>query len=164
MRPLPKPTEARVRVVRLPDTVVFAADNQNVVIGFGLRAHVNVRVSRVPNQTSFNRIFRNASADRVMKLLGGYAYTTRKKLANEFRPGEGLVGQCMLEKRRILLTNAPSDYIMISSGLGEAAPLNIVVLPAIFEEEVKGVIERYQVPSRGVAARSIGRATALLPA
>jgi CheY-like chemotaxis protein/signal transduction histidine kinase/HAMP domain-containing protein len=83
----------------------------------------------------------NASAERVMKLLGGYAYTTRKKLANEFRPGEGLVGQCMLEKRRILLTNAPSDYIMISSGLGEAAPLNIFVLPAIFEEEVKAVIE-----------------------
>ena len=83
----------------------------------------------------------NASAERVMKLLGGYAYTTRKKLANEFRPGEGLVGQCMLEKRRILLTNAPSDYIVISSGLGEAAPLNIVVLPAIFEEEVKAVIE-----------------------
>jgi signal transduction histidine kinase/CheY-like chemotaxis protein/HAMP domain-containing protein len=83
----------------------------------------------------------NSNAERVMKLLGGYAYTERKKLANEFRPGEGLVGQCMLEKRRILLTHAPGDYIVISSGLGEAAPLNIVVLPAIFEEEVKAVIE-----------------------
>jgi HAMP domain-containing protein/CheY-like chemotaxis protein/signal transduction histidine kinase len=77
----------------------------------------------------------------MMKLLGGYAYTARKTLANEFRPGEGLVGQCELEKRRILLTNAPSDYIVVRSGLGEASPLNIVVLPVLFEEEVKAVIE-----------------------
>jgi methyl-accepting chemotaxis protein len=83
----------------------------------------------------------NADGMRVMKLLGGYAYTARKNLASEFQPGEGLVGQCALEKRRILLTNAPPDYVVISSGLGEAAPLNIVVLPAIFEEEVKAVIE-----------------------
>jgi HAMP domain-containing protein/signal transduction histidine kinase/DNA-binding response OmpR family regulator len=77
---------------------------------------------------------------RVMKLLGGYAYTARKKLANEFRPGEGLIGQCVLEKRRILLT-APGDYLVISSGLGDSVPVNIVVLPALFEEEVKAVIE-----------------------
>jgi signal transduction histidine kinase/DNA-binding response OmpR family regulator len=77
----------------------------------------------------------------MMKLLGGYAYTTRKNLANEFRPGEGLVGQCVLEKKRILLTHAPRDYIVISSGLGEAAPLNVVVLPVLFEEDVKAVIE-----------------------
>jgi CheY-like chemotaxis protein/HAMP domain-containing protein/signal transduction histidine kinase len=79
--------------------------------------------------------------ESMMKLLGGYAYTERKNLANEFRAGEGLVGQCVLEKRRILLANAPPDYIMVSSGLGEGAPLNIVVLPAVFEEEVKAVIE-----------------------
>src|SRR5262249_3620287 len=83
----------------------------------------------------------NAESERVMKLLGGYAYTERKNLANEFSPGEGLVGQCVLEKRRILLTNAPSDYIVVSSGLGQAGPLNIVVLPVLFEEEVKAVIE-----------------------
>ena len=83
----------------------------------------------------------NEEGERVMKLLGGYAYRERKNLANEFRPGEGLVGQCVLEKRRILLTNAPDDYIVVSSGLGEAAPLNIVVLPVLFEEEVKAVIE-----------------------
>ncbi len=79
--------------------------------------------------------------DHVMKLLGGYAYTQRKNLANEFRPGEGLVGQCVIEKKRILLTNVPDDYIVVSSGLGEGEPLNIVVLPVLFEEEVKAVIE-----------------------
>jgi HAMP domain-containing protein/CheY-like chemotaxis protein/GAF domain-containing protein len=77
----------------------------------------------------------------VMRLLGGYAYSRRKNLSNEFAPGEGLVGQCMLEKRRILLTNVPDDYIVVSSGLGEAKPINIVVLPVLFEEKVKAVIE-----------------------
>jgi len=77
----------------------------------------------------------------VMRLLGGYAYSYRKQLSNEFKPGEGLVGQCVLEKKRILLTNVPEDYIHITSGLGDAPPLNIIVLPVLFEDEVKAVIE-----------------------
>jgi CheY-like chemotaxis protein/signal transduction histidine kinase/HAMP domain-containing protein len=77
----------------------------------------------------------------VMKLLGGYAYSKRKHLANEFHPGEGLVGQCTLERERILVTNVPSNYVHVSSGLGEAAPNNIVVLPVLFEGEAKAVIE-----------------------
>src|SRR5438105_8597696 len=76
-----------------------------------------------------------------MRLLGGYAYNKRKSLANEFHPGEGLVGQCTLEKERILVTNVPLNYVHISSGLGEAPPNNIVVLPVLFEGEVKAVIE-----------------------
>ncbi|MEH1946629.1 MAG: response regulator [Nostoc sp.] len=77
----------------------------------------------------------------VLKLLSGYAYKERKNLANQFRLGEGLVGQCALEKQRILLTEVPSDYIRITSGLGEAPPLNIIVLPILFEGQVNAVIE-----------------------
>jgi HAMP domain-containing protein/CheY-like chemotaxis protein/signal transduction histidine kinase len=77
----------------------------------------------------------------VMKLLGGYAYKKRKNLANEFRAGEGLVGQCTLERERILVTNVPSNYVYVASGLGEAPPNNIVVLPVLFEGDVKAVIE-----------------------
>ncbi|PAX58407.1 response regulator [Brunnivagina elsteri] len=77
----------------------------------------------------------------VLKLVSGYAYKGHKNLANEFKLGEGLVGQCALEKQRILLTQVPSDYIRISSGLGEATPLNILVLPILFEEQVTGIIE-----------------------
>ena len=51
------------------------------------------------------------------------------------------MGQCALEKERILLTDVPQDYIKITSGLGEATPLNIVVLPVLFEGQVKAVIE-----------------------
>ncbi|MBE9035761.1 response regulator [aff. Roholtiella sp. LEGE 12411] len=77
----------------------------------------------------------------MLKLLSSYAYKERKHLSNEFRLGEGLVGQCALEKQRILLTQVPSDYIRISSGLGEGLPLNIIVLPILFETQVKAVIE-----------------------
>jgi signal transduction histidine kinase/CheY-like chemotaxis protein/CHASE3 domain sensor protein len=77
----------------------------------------------------------------LLKLLSSYAYQERKHLANQFRLGEGLVGQAALEKQRILLTQVPSDYIRISSGLGEASPLNIVVLPVLFESQVIAVME-----------------------
>jgi signal transduction histidine kinase len=77
----------------------------------------------------------------ILKLMSSYAYRQRKSVSNSFRLGEGLVGQCALEKKTILLTRVPSDYIQISSGLGEAAPLNIIVLPVLFEGEVKAVIE-----------------------
>jgi len=77
----------------------------------------------------------------ILKLLSSYAYKERKNLANQFRLGEGLVGQCALEKQRILLTEVPSDYIRITSGLGEAPPLNIIVLPILFETQVNAVLE-----------------------
>ncbi|MBD2037291.1 response regulator [Leptolyngbya sp. FACHB-321] len=77
----------------------------------------------------------------TLKLLSSYAYQERKHLANQFRLGEGLVGQCALEKQRILLTDVPGDYIQIASGLGAAPPLNIVVLPLLFEQAVTGVLE-----------------------
>ncbi|PSN78805.1 two-component system sensor histidine kinase/response regulator, partial [filamentous cyanobacterium CCP4] len=76
-----------------------------------------------------------------LKLLSSYAYQERKHLSNEFALGEGLVGQCALEQQRILLTEVPGDYIRIRSGLGAAPPLNIVVLPVLFEHQVQGVIE-----------------------
>src|SRR5688500_677677 len=76
-----------------------------------------------------------------LKLLASYAFRERKGVNNEFRLGEGLVGQAALEKERILLSHVPEDYVQISSGLGEAAPLNIVVLPVTFEGEVKAVME-----------------------
>ena len=76
-----------------------------------------------------------------LKLIASYAYRARKHVANRFAPGEGLVGQSALEKQPILLQNVPDDYIQITSGLGEAPPRNIIVLPILFEGDVKAVIE-----------------------
>ena len=76
-----------------------------------------------------------------LRLFASYAYRERKHVANEFALGEGLVGQAALERKRILVTDVPPDYITINSALGEARPLNLVVVPILFEGEVKGVIE-----------------------
>ncbi len=82
-----------------------------------------------------------ADGTPMLRLTSTYAYRERKGLQNAFRVGDGLVGQCAYEKDRILISDVPDDYIRIGSGLGEATPLSIVVLPVIFEGEVKAVIE-----------------------
>ncbi len=76
-----------------------------------------------------------------LRFQAGYGFKVRKHLANSFKVGEGLVGQCALEKQRILLTDVPPDYIQINSGLGESPPANIIVLPILFEGSVRAVIE-----------------------
>jgi signal transduction histidine kinase len=76
-----------------------------------------------------------------LKLLASYACHERSGMKTSFKLGESLVGQAALEKQRILITDAPSDYIKISSALGAARPMNIAVLPILFEGEVKGVME-----------------------
>ncbi|HXI11493.1 MAG TPA: HAMP domain-containing protein [Thermoanaerobaculia bacterium] len=83
----------------------------------------------------------NGAGEPVLKLTATYAYKERKNLAKQFRLGEGLVGQAAVEKDRILLTNVPADYVQINSGLGEATPLNLMLLPIVFEGEVRAVME-----------------------
>ncbi len=77
----------------------------------------------------------------ILKLFASYAYQERKTVSNTWRFGQGLVGQAALEGKRIVLSKVPTDYIQISSALGESAPHAIVVVPILFEGEVKGVIE-----------------------
>jgi HAMP domain-containing protein/CheY-like chemotaxis protein/signal transduction histidine kinase len=77
----------------------------------------------------------------ALRLIASYAFKERKHLNNVWHLGEGLVGQAALEKKPILLANVPPDYIQIASGLGEASPRNIIVLPILFEGEVKAVVE-----------------------
>ena len=76
-----------------------------------------------------------------LRRMASYGYRPRKGVPSVFPLGEGLVGQAALERTPILLTDVPGDYIRISSGLGEAPPLNIVILPVLFEEQVLGVVE-----------------------
>ncbi|MGA8807226.1 MAG: HAMP domain-containing protein, partial [Thermoanaerobaculia bacterium] len=83
----------------------------------------------------------NGGGEPILKLTATYAYKERKNLAKQFRVGEGVVGQAAFEKQRILLQHAPDDYITINSGLGEAKPMQIVVLPIVFEGAVLAVIE-----------------------
>ncbi|HEX6919584.1 MAG TPA: HAMP domain-containing protein, partial [Actinomycetes bacterium] len=79
--------------------------------------------------------------DEQLRLIATYGYKARKNVSNRFKLGEGLVGQAALERKSILLAQAPSDYIKVTSGLGEASPVNVIVLPVLFEGQVLGVIE-----------------------
>ncbi|RKZ79838.1 MAG: histidine kinase [Candidatus Parabeggiatoa sp. nov. 3] len=76
-----------------------------------------------------------------LKMIASYAYTWRKELANEFELGEGLVGQAALERKMIIITQAPADYIYIQSGLGQSRPNAILVIPILYEGCLKAVIE-----------------------
>ncbi|MEU9522772.1 HAMP domain-containing protein [Streptomyces sp. NPDC048224] len=75
-----------------------------------------------------------------LRMLGSYGYSMGS-MPTSFRPGEALVGTAAKEKRTILVENAPSGYLRISSGLGEAPPAQVIVLPVLFEGQVLGVIE-----------------------
>src|SRR5205823_10306602 len=77
----------------------------------------------------------------LLRLAAGYAVAADDTPNKAFRWGEGLVGQCARDGRRIQLNTVPSGYVAVKSGLGEAPPASIVVLPVIFEGRVKAVVE-----------------------
>src|SRR5438067_6157954 len=77
----------------------------------------------------------------TLRLVASYAAGSEEQLPSVVRPGEGLVGQCALEKKRILLEDLRQDYLRIGSAIGSAAPLNVVILPVLFEGDVKAVME-----------------------
>ncbi|MEU5012538.1 HAMP domain-containing protein [Streptomyces sp. NPDC021749] len=80
------------------------------------------------------------SGEYELRLMGSYGYTGGN-MPTTFKPGETLIGTAAEEKRTILVENVPSGYLKIASGLGEAPPANVIVLPVLFEDKVLGVIE-----------------------
>ncbi len=87
-------------------------------------------------------IFFLAEGDKF-KLNSSYAYKQRKHNDNEFKIGEGLVGQAVFEKKSILFNQVAAEHVNISinSGLGESQPIDIFVIPLIYEEQILGVLE-----------------------
>lgn len=80
-------------------------------------------------------------SNETFKLVSSYASKERKCVKNVLQVGEGLIGQAALEKTTILLADVPADYVTVSSGLGEAKPLNLFILPISFEDHVIAVLE-----------------------
>jgi len=76
-----------------------------------------------------------------LRLVAGYGLLADKDSPAHFRLGQSLIGQVAKTRKPILVNGAPADYVKISSGLGEAAPVNLIVLPIVFEGQVLGVIE-----------------------
>ena len=82
-----------------------------------------------------------AQEEAQLVLLASYAYQPPRTVGTTIKLGEGLVGQCAIEREQILLTNVPTDYTHVGSGLGSAPPRSIIVLPVLFEGQVKAVLE-----------------------
>jgi signal transduction histidine kinase/DNA-binding response OmpR family regulator/HAMP domain-containing protein len=76
-----------------------------------------------------------------LRLMASYASDGHGAYGKEVDLGQGLVGQAAFDKKKIMLTSSIPDTLKIASGLTEVAPLNVLVLPIIFEGQVRGVIE-----------------------
>jgi signal transduction histidine kinase/CheY-like chemotaxis protein/HAMP domain-containing protein len=82
-----------------------------------------------------------ASGDTRLRLIAGYGLRADKDAPLQYRLGQSLIGQVAKSKRSIVVADLPEGYVKISSGLGEASPANLAVLPILFEDQVLGVIE-----------------------
>ncbi len=79
--------------------------------------------------------------DARLRLIAGYGLPAGIESPSQFRLGQSLIGQVAKTRKPIVVTDAPADYVKISSGLGEATPVNLAVLPVVFEDRVLGVFE-----------------------
>ncbi|MEB3964487.1 HAMP domain-containing protein [Streptomyces kunmingensis] len=84
---------------------------------------------------------RTALPTKGLAYIAAYASAAASVVDTGGMPVHGLVRQAALEKKRILVEEAPPDYIKINSGLGEAAPASVVIIPILFEDKLLGVIE-----------------------
>ncbi len=74
-------------------------------------------------------------------LLSAYAYDRRKYMNKQIQLGEGLVGNCAIEKKTVFMTDIPQDYMEITSGLGGSNPNSLLIVPLKLEDDVLGILE-----------------------
>jgi signal transduction histidine kinase/HAMP domain-containing protein/CheY-like chemotaxis protein len=82
-----------------------------------------------------------ASSPPQLALLASYAFRDPIELGSRLAWGQGLIGQCAQDQQKIVLSPVPQGYVKIASGLGDAPPQSVLILPVLFEGRVKGVLE-----------------------
>src|ERR1700742_1843059 len=79
--------------------------------------------------------------ERRLRLIAGYGLAADKDAPIQYRIGQSLIGQVAKSKRPIVVDDIPQGYIKISSGLGDASPASLAIMPLLFEDQVLGVLE-----------------------
>ncbi|MEM9829145.1 MAG: PAS domain-containing protein [Bacteroidota bacterium] len=93
------------------------------------------------NQGGLFTLDEEEEREPLLELQACYAYQKKRYVEKKVRLGQGLVGQCALEAKPIVLTKVPQEYVNITSGLGGAIPRFLAIVPLLFQENVKGVVE-----------------------
>jgi len=75
------------------------------------------------------------------EMIASYAYSTEKHIIKKFKPGEGLIGACVLSMQKIEMDKIPDKYSKITSGLGSGKPKYLIILPIIWQNSVLAVLE-----------------------
>jgi putative methionine-R-sulfoxide reductase with GAF domain len=92
-------------------------------------------------KSQIGTIYLMAERDDILRMTAGYAYKEWEQIPYEYKLGDGIIGQAALEKKPKILRNIPKDYIKIDSAWIEAPPNSIIVMPFLYENKVKGVVE-----------------------
>lgn len=93
------------------------------------------------NQGSFFIQQEDTENENYLELIACYAYDKKKYQEKRIKIGQGLVGQCAFEKQIMSVTDLPQDYVNITSGLGEATPTHLVIVPLLVNGEFHGAVE-----------------------
>jgi PAS domain-containing protein len=94
------------------------------------------------NQGALFVVDDSISENPKLKLRSTYAYNRKKFISKDIFPGEGIAGQAWLEKETIYLREIPGDYVKITSGLGEAPPNNVLIVPLKDDKgNIQGILE-----------------------
>lgn len=93
------------------------------------------------NQGALFVVNENAESGEHLTMKSCYAYDRKKFINKQIAKGEGLVGTCWIEGATTFMTDIPQNYIQITSGLGDASPSYLLIVPVKFNETILGVIE-----------------------
>ncbi|MBL3655892.1 PAS domain S-box protein [Fulvivirga sediminis] len=102
---------------------------------------VSKLVSYLNVNQGFLFVIEGTDGNQYLELKSAYAYERKKFMEKQISKGEGLVGQCWIEGNTIFMKEVPKSYVKITSGLGEAPPTCILIVPLKVQEDIYGVIE-----------------------